>query len=125
MAYTGIFCSKEEIEYKAGVRCNLTSKSEAYLNSFVAQAESYINAACKFNFSDVYSSLNTDVKKILSEAASNLAAIYSIQYDLSGTDINSSQRIDAEDMINILYKRAMDCIEILKNEDNKQFIVNA
>jgi hypothetical protein len=127
MADTGIFATTAQIGYKAGVRKSATSAAEAYTNFFIAQAESFINVACDYNFSDNYASLNVDVKYILQEAASNLAAIYVINYNLSGdtATMTALQRIDAEDMINILYRRAMDCIEILKNQDHKKFLQTA
>jgi hypothetical protein len=123
MADTGIFATTAQIGYKAGVRKSATSAAEAYTNFFIAQAESFINVAAGYNFTDAYASLNVDVKYILQEAASNLAAIYVINYDLSGTTLTSLQRIDAEDMINVLYKRFNDCIELLKTSDKTKFIV--
>jgi hypothetical protein len=125
MADTGIFATTAQIGYKAGVRKSATSAAEAYTNFFIGQAESYINVAAGFNFSDVYASLNVDVKYILQEAASNLAAIYVINYDMSGTTMTALQRIDAESMVTILYKRAMDCIELLKTSDKTKFINGA
>ena len=121
MADTGIFATTAQIGYKAGAGKSATSAAEAYTNFFIAQAESYINIAAKYNFSDTYSTLNADVKYILQEAASNLAAIYVINYDMSGfTTI-----IEAEDIINVLYQRAMDCITILKNQDNINYVAAA
>jgi hypothetical protein len=121
MADTGIFATTAEIGYKAGANASATSKAEAYTNSFVAQAESFINVACKYNFSDAYSSLNADIKGILKEAASNLAAIYVIQYDISGF----TSRGEAELMINVLYQRVNDCIGLLMSPDMKDFMNGA
>jgi len=87
----------------------------------MAQVESFINVSTRYNWSDAYSGLNADVKGILKECASNLAAIYVISYDMSGfTSIG-----EAEDMINVLYQRAMDCIEILKTKDTESFVSGA
>lgn len=121
MVDTGIFATTAEIQYKSGAGASATSKAEAYTNSFVAQAESFINAACHFNFSDVYTTMNADVKGILKEAASNLAAVYVINYDYSGFP----SRIHAEDMINTLYQRAKDCIELLKEHATTKYISTA
>ncbi|MCK9595426.1 MAG: hypothetical protein M0R35_07115 [Candidatus Omnitrophica bacterium] len=125
MADTGIFATTAQIGYKAGVRKSATSATEAYTNFFIGQAESYINVAAGYNFSDNYSSLNVDVKYILQEAASNLAAIYVINYDMSGTAMTALQRIDAESMVTILYKRFQDCIDLLKTSDKTKFINGA
>lgn len=118
MADTGIFATTAQVGYKAGANASATSKSEAYVNNYMFQAESFINSACRYNFSDNYSSLNTDTKGILQEAASNLAAIYVIQYDMSGF----TSRIEAEDMVNILRDAALRCIALLKDKKTTDFI---
>jgi len=121
MADTGIFATTAEVGYKAGANCSATSKAEAYVNSFMTQVESFINAATRKNWSDAYSGLNVDVKGILKECASDLAAIYVIQFDMSGF----TSRGEAELMINVLYQRAMDCIEILKDKATESFVAGA
>src|SRR3990167_5323131 len=110
MADTGIFATTAEVQRKAGNGASATSKAEAYVNDYMTQIESFINCVTRKNWSDAYAGLNVDVKGILKECASNLAAIYVIQFDMSGF----TSRVEAETMINTLYKRAMDCIEILK-----------
>lgn len=118
MADTGIFATTTEIQRKAGANASSTSKAEAYTNDFIAQAESTINAMCRYNFSDNYSTLNSDTKQILKEVASNLAAIYVIQYDMSGY----TSRIEAEDMINILRDAALRGLSILRDKKAQEFI---
>jgi hypothetical protein len=118
MADTGIFATTAEVEHKAGKNCSAVSKAEAYTNDYMTQVESFINASCLFNFSDVYTTLNADTKGILKEISSNLAAIYVIQYDLSG--FNS--RIEAEDMINVLRDRALAGLALLKDRKAVDFV---
>ena len=123
---TGIFATTAEVQYKAGSTASATSKAEAYINSFMTQVESFINVAAHKNFSDVYTTLNADIKGLLKEAASNLAAIYVINYDMSGaTPLDSLHRLDSEDKVNILYKRAMDCIKLLSEQTNVTFMTGA
>lgn len=121
MADEGIFCTTAEVERKAGANCSATSKAEAYTNDYVTQAESEINAACRYNFSDNYATLNADVKGILKQAASNLAAIYVIQYDMSGF----TSRIEAEDMINVLRDGYLRCISLLRDKKTQTFLNGA
>ena len=118
MAEEGTFATNALVEMKAGANCSATSKAEGYTNEYLKEAESQINAATRFNWHDVYSSLNTDTKYILQEAAANLAAIYVISYDMSGF----SSRVEAEDMINILRDAALRCISILRDKKVEQFI---
>ena len=121
MADTGIFATTTEIQRKAGANASATSKAEAYTNDFITQAESLINCMCRYNFSDNYSTLNADVKGILKEVASNLAAIYVIQYDMSGY----TTRTEAEDMINVLRDGALRGISILRDKKVVDFINGA
>src|SRR3990167_6596287 len=118
MADTGIFATTAEVQRKAGTKASATSKAEAYVNDFMTQAESRINVACKYNFSDNYSTLNVDVKGILKEAASDLAAIYVILWDMSVF----TTRIEAEDMINVLHAQFENCIKLLQDQDKIDYI---
>jgi hypothetical protein len=118
MVDTGIFCTTAEVGYKAGANASATSKAEAYTNSYVAQAESLINSMCRFNFSDNYATLNVDTKQILKMVASDLAAIYVIQFDMGGF----TSRVEAEDMINVLRDSALRGLSILRDKKVQDFI---
>lgn len=87
----------------------------------MTQAESLINTITRFNWSDAYSTLNTDTRGILKEVSSNLAAIYVISYDMSGF----TSRTEAEDMINILRDAALRGLSLLRDKKAKEFIDNA
>lgn len=121
MADTGIFCTTAEVERKAGAGCSAVSKAEAYVNDYVTQAESTINSMCRYNYSDKYAALNADVKGILKGVASDLAAIYVIQYDMSGF----TTRTEAEDMINVLRDSALRGMSILRDKNVQTFVIGA
>ena len=121
MVYTGILATILDVKYKAGDNSSTVSNTETYINSYMTQAESFINVATRYNWSDNYAGLNVDVKGILKEAASNLAAIYIIQYDMSGF----TSRIEAEDMVNILRDGFLRCISVLRDIKQQDFINNA
>lgn len=121
MVDTGIFATTAEILAKAGANASAVSTSETYTNQYIAEAEGYINGACRFNFSDNYAALNADVKGAIKEVASNLAAIYVIQYDMS----DFSSRTEAEDMINILRDASLRGIAVLKEKKAQDFIKGA
>lgn len=120
MADTGIFCTTDEVKYKAGFRASTVSNTETYINNFVTQAESYINVQCRFNFSDTYSTLNVDVKGILKECASCLAAMSVINYDMSGW-----RMAEVQTMLNYLWNRAQLCIEELRASGDKLAFIKA
>jgi hypothetical protein len=121
MADTGIFATTAEVQRKAGAGASATSKAEAYTNDFMTQAESLINVWTRHNWSDDYASLNADVKGLLKEIASNLAAIYVIQYDMSGF----TSRTEAENMVNILRDAALRGLSLLKDKKPQTFMSNA
>jgi len=121
MADTGIFATTAEVERKAGANASATSKAEAYVNDYMTQVESQINIVTRKNWSDDYSGLNADVKGLLKEIASNLAAIYVIQYDMSGY----TSRVEAEDMINILRDSALRGLALLRDKKAEDFISGA
>tara|TARA_R100001530_G_scaffold136358_2_gene116688 strand:+ start:1890 stop:2255 length:366 start_codon:yes stop_codon:yes gene_type:complete len=121
MADTGIFATTAEVQRKAGANASTTSKAEDYVNDYITQAESLINVITRYNWSDDYAGLNADVKGILKEIASNLAAIYVITYDMSGF----TSRVEAEDMINVLRDAALRGMSILKDKKPQDFINKA
>lgn len=121
MADTGIFATTAEVQRKAGANASATSNTEAYINQFMTEVESEINVMTRNNWSDEYSGLNVDVKGILKEVASNLAAIYVIQYDMSGF----TSRTEAENMINVLRDAAMRGMSILRDKKQETFMESA
>jgi hypothetical protein len=121
MADTGIFATTAEILRKCGANASATSAAEAYTNDFVAQAESQINAETGYNWSDAYAGLNADVKAILKLAASNMAAMYVIQYDMGG--FNS--REEAETMLDVLYDGYRAAIKVLRDKNQQEFVQDA
>tara|TARA_R100000750_G_C2344765_1_gene95828 strand:+ start:2098 stop:2463 length:366 start_codon:yes stop_codon:yes gene_type:complete len=118
MADEGVFATTTECTRKAGAGASATATAEAFVNDFVAQAESLINCMTRFNWSDAYSGLDADNRDLLKEAASNLAAIYIISYDMGGY----TSRSEAESMINLLRDAALRAISILRDKKTKVYI---
>ena len=121
MADDGIFATNAQIEMKCGANCSATSKAVGYTDVYSLQVESFINIVTRYNWSDAYAALNADVKHLLSEVATNLIAIYVIQYDMSGF----TSRVEAEDMINILRDAALRGLALLRDKKTQDFMVNA
>lgn len=119
MAYTGIFATEDELNAKAGENVDVTGWTEDNKNAWMKQAESYINVLSRINWSDNFGSLGDEVKGILSEASSNLVAIYGIKFNFEGF---TGGRIEAEDMINILFARFVQCIELLRDDRSVKFL---
>ena len=121
MVDTGIFATTAQIGYKAGAGKSATSAAEAYTNFYIGMAESIINCMTRKNWSDAYAGLNADVKYILQDAASSLAAIYVIMYDFSGY----SSKAEAQTMIDILRDSFIRDIELLKDLKTQDFMTGA
>lgn len=118
MADTGIFCTTDEVQRKAGANASTTANVEAYINDFVAQAESLINARTRKNWSDAYSTLDNDTKMILKQVASDIAATYVINYDMSGF----TSRAEAETMLDVLNNSINRGLQLLKDKQVETFI---
>ena len=110
-----------EMGYKAGANVSATATGAAYTLAFGLMAEGYINVASGYNWSDwytAYSATYPDVAGLLVDAASNLGAIYIINYDMSGfTNIQ-----EAVSRINTLYAQLSNDIALLKEESKKDFV---
>ena len=118
MSHEGIFATTAEVVRKAGANASAVAVVEAYVNDFIAQAESTINSICRYNFSDNYATLNADTRNILKEAASNIAAMYIINYDMSGF----TSRVEAETMLDVLRDGALRATSLLRDKKVQDFI---
>ena len=117
MVDTGVFATTAEVQRHVGANASTTANSEAYINQFMTEAESYINDFCRKNWTDVYPTLNADIKGILKSCAAKIAAIEVIKYDTSGLSDSEAQL-----RLNVLrdsYKRDLD---ILKEQATRKFM---
>lgn len=110
-----------EMGYKAGANVNSTASGAAYLEKFGYMAESVINIETGIDWSAWYTSYAATyphLAYILVDAATNLAAIYIINYDMSGfTNIQ-----EAVSRIDVLYQLYQNDLRILKEEGKKDFL---
>jgi len=120
MAHTGIFATSDEILVKAGENYD-TSITEARINALCLQAESYINVATMYNWSDAYSGLNADVKGILSMLESDIVAMYIISYNMTGY----TSRLEIQTMLDLLNERINQNIKLLKERKYQDFMTGA
>jgi len=118
MADTGIFATTAQVVLKAGVNAHATAILEASINDFMAQAESQINAETEYNWSDQFAVLNTDVRGILTIAASSRAAIMCINYDPNAWTLGTATL-----KMNVLWNDYDNAIKILKEKDKGAIFV--
>ena len=114
------YCTSGAVVLKAGK--NMSSDiSGAAITTFINQAENFINGMMRIDYisgAKTFSSLNANKQKLLEEAASNIAATYAIQYDMSGY----TSRYEAEIMLDVLRDRANAAIELLKGKETTAFM---
>lgn len=122
MVHNGIFATSDEILVKAGESyVGATAMTEARINALCLQAESFINATTRYNWSDAYAGLNADVKGLLAQAESDLVAMYIINFNLSSYD---SLR-EAETMLDVLNMNLTKCLNLLKQKVVEEFMEGA
>lgn len=121
MADEGIFATTLQVQRKAGVYASAVANTEAYINDYMFQVESVINATVRFNFSDNFAGLNTDVKGLLTSMASDMAASYVIAYDMS----SFLSRAEAENKINILRDNYLRGLSVLRDRNVQTFMKGA
>ena len=125
---TSTFCTSNAVIIKAGKNVSLDfttgttpttfATKAAAIDQFINQAESTINAETRINYTDTYSTLNDDVKKILEDAASSKAAMNLINYDMTNySSIAEAQTI--LDVNNNIFERAL---RLLKEKQTTDFI---
>lgn len=111
MADTGIFATTQEVQDHVGARASATYNTEACINRFIAQVESYINNVTNTNFSDTYAAHNNDVKKVLTLWAAALTANMVIKADISTIGVQ-----EATFRINTNLTIARDCEQQIKTQ---------
>ena len=120
MADEGIFATTAEVQRKVGANASVTSNTEAYINQYMTEAESYINMITGVNFSDTFDILNVDVKGVLKRWAGALAAIDVLNYDPSTLPLR-----EFETRIDVLFDEATKCESKLKDKKASDFISGA
>jgi len=119
---TTTFCVSGAVLNKAGTsRSTDFDSDQTAMDRFINQAESMINATCRYNYTDTYAALNDDVKKILEDVASSHAAIQIIQYDMSGYTSNA----EAANMINTQRDIVLRGLSLLRDKKVQDFINGA
>jgi|APSaa5957512576_1039674.scaffolds.fasta_scaffold01415_9 hypothetical protein len=118
--YAGTLCTLADARNKGGANASSTATNESLVSDYVKQAEGIINAVTRFDWVAQYASLTDEVKFILNQTASDLAAIYIITYDMSGF----TDRVEAETMVNVYRESVARGLSLLRNQEVKSFMVS-
>ena len=121
MADLGVFTKNADIQARAGVFANATSKLTAATDVYVLNVEATINSLTRYNWSDAFAGLNADVASILTEVGASMCAMIVIQSDMSGF----TSRQEAETMLDVLNNNINRGMSVLKGMKNQTFILGA
>ena len=124
MAFTGITATEAEIDQRIGSGAD-TNYTDVMKTAALLAAESTLNAICRYNYSDKYTTLNVDVKYIITEVTASLVAIEGIKYNMLGLAGAAFSRIEAEDRVNILRDAILRNLSILRDKKTQDFINGA
>ena len=120
-SYDGTLCSLADAVNKMGANASAGGTSEVLVSDYVKQAEGIINAVTRFDCVGAYPGLTDEVRFILNQVTSDLAAIYGITYDMSGY---TADTVEAETMLNIYREAVARGLSLLRNQEVKRFIKN-
>ena len=113
------YLTSEAIMFKAGD--NVSNVSNEHMSCAVFQAEALINVTCRKDWTAAYAGLSDNVKYLLEEVGSNLAASYIICKDMSGY----TSRYEAETMLDVLRDGALRGLSILRDTKQQDFMDGA
>jgi len=100
---------------------NVGESADTIIGRFISGAQATINAVTRINYCDTYATLNEDVKYILEDVCTSLAAIHCISYDMSGY----TSTTEAQSMIDIQRDNALRGMSLLKDKKQTTFINDA
>ena len=120
MAEEGTLCTNADVLKHAGANASSTSIAEAYTNVFIQEIEGQICSSARYDFVTNYASVSAIGKEILRHAAASGAAVYVINYNMSGF----TSRQEALIMVNILWAAFQKTLTLLEKDNNyRDFIL--
>jgi len=121
MADVGIYTKSADIQARAGINANATSKAVAATDVYVLNIESFINSFTRYNWSDAFAGLNADVAGIVTDVGASMCAMIVIQSDMSGF----TSRSEAQTMLDVLNNNVNRGLATLKDIKVQTFAIGA
>lgn len=117
-----IFCTVYEVQMKAGKNVSVSGGDTNFITSFIDQAQQLINMQTRVDWIAKYATLDANRREVLKLAASNFAAMYAIQYDMSGYP----SQAHAQTALDVLRDGATNAVKLLKEDQkHKDFVASA
>lgn len=120
MTFTGITATEAQIDQKSGENVATTFTSTMKTESLL-MAEGWLNGETEFNWSDKFSSLNVDVKSLITNVTASLVAIDAINYDASGY----TTQLESQTMLDVLNDIVQRGTKTLRIKSKQGFITGA
>ena len=96
--------------------------TETYVvDEWIVEAENFINLLCRYDFTANYLSLNANTKQILREAATCLAAMYAVSFDMGGY----TSLAEAETIIDVCRDGAERALGLLVDQKSVTYVKQA
>ena len=117
----GVFILSGACAIKAGKNVSTSIPDRNGWVTWISGAEAFINTTTRYNWSDNYSSLNADVKHVLTDVGESIVAMQAINYDMSGY----TSRAEAQTMLDFLRDRINEGIKYLQDKLYSDYIKGA
>lgn len=113
---TETLCDSGAVKLKAGLYAS--TLTAAQYTTLINEAEAFLSTAAKYDWVDNYSSVDTNLKPLLSDAASCHAAIKVIQYNQGVF----TSRQESQIMINVLWANLMEIVNRIRDDKFRTFV---
>ena len=117
MAFSANIVTVAEMQSFAGVNVGAAGAEDTFHTALQDYAEAYLSTLVKFDISTNWGTMNTVYKILFTEWAARFAGAAMIQDDMSGY----TDRIEAEDMVNLNIFRMNQIERLLEKADIQDF----
>jgi hypothetical protein len=112
-------CTENQAKYKAGLNYDSTNVSSTLIASYINDAEGFISTESLYDWVTNYASVSAIGKFFLANVTASLAAIYMINYNMSGY----TSRTEAQTMLDILWTQVVESLNVLRDQQFRTFIL--
>ena len=118
MVYDATITTEDEIDVMSGENVNATGATADRKAALVKQAESFLTALMKFDITAGYAGLGANLKLLFNEYGARYAAMQLILFNTA----TYSDRIEAEDMVNVHLFRLREIQKVLQQDGVQDFL---
>lgn len=112
MVATSILSTDAEMLAMAGENVDATGFTDANKTAWGLQAEAYLSAISRYDWSTNVATIDGTTAEMLSEYVARYVGVTAIAYNMAGF----TDRTEAEDMINFHWARMLKIEELLKDQ---------